>query len=170
VNGLVVWFTGLPASGKSTFAERVRDAAKRRGWCSCVLDGDEIRAALVPKPGYEPEARDDFYATLANLAALLARQGMLVLVPATAHLRAFRENARTVAPDFVEVWVNAPQGTAEDRDPKGLYAASRSGHVEHLPGVGVTYEPPLQPDVVASGGEDEHALAVLVELLESRFE
>lgn len=169
MKGVVVWFTGRPASGKSTLAERVRAEARHRGFCTCVLDGDEVRAALVPRPGYEPDARADFYATLANLAALLARQGVLVLVPATAHLRAFRERARAIAPDFVEVWVNAPEETVEARDPKGLYAASRTGAVEHLPGVGVVYEEPVRADIVATGGEDEHALGALVELLESRF-
>jgi adenylylsulfate kinase len=168
VKGVVVWFTGRPASGKSTFAERVRTEALSRDWPACLLDGDAIRAALVPKPGYDPEARDDFYATLANLAALLAGQGLLVLVPATAHRQAFRERARAAAPDFLEVWVNVPEETVRARDPKGLYAASGAGQVDQLPGVDLAYEEPTRPDIVANGGRDDVALRALVELLASR--
>lgn len=170
MNGIVVWFTGRPASGKSTFAKRARTEALSRGWSTCLLDGDAVRAALVPKPGYDRAARDDFYATLANLAALLARQGILVLVPATAHRETFRERAREAAPHYIEVWVNAGEETARSRDPKGLYAASNAGQVDQLPGVDVAYEEPTRPDIVANGGHDDVALRALMDLLASRFQ
>jgi adenylylsulfate kinase len=66
----------------------------------------------MPKPGYEARDREAFYATLANLAALLADQRLIVLVPATAHQRAFRERARSIAPRFIEVYVDAAPETA----------------------------------------------------------
>src|SRR5262249_2375634 len=96
--GVVVWLTGLPRSGTPTLAEAVRAALAARGRATLVLDGDAVRAALVPSPGYDAAARDAFYATLARLAALAARQGLVVLVPATAHRRAYRDEARAVAP------------------------------------------------------------------------
>src|SRR5690606_38968078 len=65
VSGAVIWLTGRPASRKSTLAARVRDRLARDGVPVCVLDGDEVRDALVPRPGYEPAARSAFYATLA---------------------------------------------------------------------------------------------------------
>jgi adenylylsulfate kinase len=159
--GVVVWLTGLPRAGKSTLAERVRQRlqANRR---TVILDGDEVRDALVPRPGYDDAARDGFYRTLANLAALLARQGLTVLVPATAHRRVWRAAARTAAPRFVEVHVATPLKDCQARDPAGLYrSAARDG----LPGVGVVYEAPAAPDVTAEGGDDDRA----VELLTKRF-
>lgn len=161
--GVVVWFTGLPASGKSTLARLVRDRldALAAGTC-CLLDGDEVRASLVPAPGYDPPARDAFYATLARLAALLARQGFVVLVPATANRRAYRDEARARAPRFVEVFVDVPESERVRRDPKGLYAQAAQGGAPDLPGVGAGYEAPVTPDVVAGGGDDEAAAAAII--------
>ena len=83
-SGTVVWITGLPASGKSTLAQRIKAKIETAAPC-CVLDSDELRFALVPPPGYDDRGRDDFYATVARLAAMLARQGLVVLVAATAN-------------------------------------------------------------------------------------
>ncbi|HVK88157.1 MAG TPA: adenylyl-sulfate kinase, partial [Kofleriaceae bacterium] len=97
-DGAVVWFTGLPASGKTTLATRVRAAIVD----PCVLlDSDEVRDALGAT-GYSGTERDAFYHALGGLAALLARQGLLVLVAATAPRRAHRDHARARAPRFVE--------------------------------------------------------------------
>lgn len=156
--GAVVWFTGLPSSGKSSLAAAVRTALARQSVVSATLDGDEFRAALVPSPAYDEADRSSFYATLANVAALLAHQGLIVLVPATANRRAYREHARRAAPRFVEVHVSTPLDECARRDAKGLYGRGPSGQVEHLPGVGAAYEPPLAPEVVAPNGSDEAAV------------
>jgi adenylylsulfate kinase len=138
-----------------------------RGEACVVLDGDEVRSALVPTPGYDAAARDAFYATLAQLAALLVRQGALVLVPATAHQRAYRERARALVSRFVEVWIDVSAEEARRRDAKGLYAAAARDATAagELPGVGASYEPPLAADIVSRDGRDEEAARALVALL-----
>jgi adenylylsulfate kinase len=165
VIGAVVWFTGKPSSGKSTLARAARRALTERRSLVCLLDGDELREALVPKPGYDAAARDAFYATLANLAALLARQGLIVLVAATAHARAYRQRARASAPRFVEVYVAAAEPELLRRDAKGLYAAVRDGRLTGVPGADLAYEEPIAPELTASGGLDEQAIDTLVEWL-----
>jgi adenylylsulfate kinase len=164
-SGAVVWITGLPSSGKSTLAGAVRRRLVEAGIPSCTLDGDEVRAALVPRPGYTPDARDAFYATLANLAVLLAAQGLVVLVPATAHRARYRDAARARAPRFVEVHVAVDPDECRRRDAKGLYAASSSGKTSDLPGADLAYEPPTSPEVVAAGGHDEVAVQRILDLL-----
>jgi len=166
--GVVVWITGLPSAGKSTFAERLRVALRALELDACVLDGDAVRDCLVPAPGYSADERADFYETLARLAALLAKQEMIVLVPATAHRRAFRQRARALAPRFLEVWVATPLADCQVRDTKGLYAGSRSGQALNVPGVDEEYEPPSNADVVARGGTDAEAVAEVVAQLRTR--
>jgi adenylylsulfate kinase len=156
--GVVVWLTGLPSSGKTTLARALRDRLPG----SALLDGDEVRACLLPSLGYDEAARAAFYESLARLAALLARQGLIVLVPATAPLRAHRELARALAPRFVEVHVAAGVETCADRDDKGLWAAARAGRIHDLPGAGAPYEPPLHPEVVAFGGQDVRAIETVI--------
>src|SRR5690606_8749411 len=163
--GTVVWLTGLPSSGKSTLARRALELLRERGRAACVLDSDDVRGALVPPPGYGDAERDAFYDTLARLAALLAGQGLVVLVPATANRRLFRERARQRAPRYLEVFVDVPLEECARRDAKGLYRASRAGEVSTLPGAGAGYEPPRAPDVVAQGGKDEDAARRIAYLL-----
>jgi adenylylsulfate kinase len=149
----VVWFTGLPAAGKTTLAERVRE---RTG--GVLLDSDALRDVLGATDYAD---RDAFYGRLAALAAMLARQGHVVLVAATAPKRAHREAARALAPRFVEVHVATTLADCERRDPKQLYARARRGDAPLLPGVGVPYEPPAAPAVVAAGGADEAAVTAI---------
>lgn len=157
MTGVVAWFTGLPSSGKSTLAAAVRERLVGEGIACCLLDGDEVRDALRPRPGYSPEARDDFYATLAALAALLAKQGLVALVPATAHAREYRRRARELAPRYLEIYVKTPLEECERRDTKSLFARARSGELRRVPGIDPPYEEPLEPDVVAEGGFSEQA-------------
>ena len=165
MRGAVVWVTGLPSAGKSTLARRVQAGLAARGRPAALLDGDEVRRCLVPGPGHLPAERDAFYETLARLAALLARQGLVALVAATAHRQAHRDRARELAPRFVEVFVRTPAAECERRDAKGLYALFREGKAPLLPGPGVPYQPPQAPEVVADGGQDDRAVeAVLARL------
>jgi adenylylsulfate kinase len=164
MNGCVIWFTGLSASGKTTLALAVQERLRRLGVTACVLDGDEMRALLRPRLGYSDEDREEFYAVLARLAAELSRQGLIVLVPATAHRRAYRKYARDLAPRFAEVWVTTPLAECQRRDPKGLYA-SAAHEPGRLPGVDLQYEEPLHAEVLSTGGEDMAAVDRLVGLV-----
>jgi len=112
-----------------------------------------------PVPGYAPTEREAFYDTLGNLALLLAGQGEVAIVAATAHRRAFRDRVRAAAPRFVEVFLDVPLEVCARRDPKGLYARARAGEAPELPGAAREYEPPPEPEVVARGGEDGAAVA-----------
>lgn len=161
--GIVIWLTGLPQSGKSTLARRVRDRVAPHRSC-ILLDSDEVRAA-IGADGYGATDRDAFYGLLSGLAALFARHGHAVLVAATAPRRAHRAAARTAAPAFAEVWVRTPLADCEARDTKGLYARARDGAAPDLPGLGTTYEPPASPEIVADGGHDDAAAAALERLL-----
>jgi len=168
--GAIVWFTGLPASGKTTLARRVQARLAADRCAAVVLDSDELRDVLGTH-AYAPAGRAAFYRALSELAALLARQGIVVLVAATAPRREDREHARVAMADqvagdrFLEVWVATPLDACEARDPKGLYAAARRGEASQLPGVGVAYEPPEAPEVTADGGQDDVAVAAIVRRL-----
>jgi len=165
VKGAVVWITGLPSSGKSTLAARIAKRLRTDGRAVAVLDGDQVRAALDPRPGYDAQSRARFYGTLARVAALLARQGLVAVVAATANRRAFRERARQLAPRYLEVFVDVPVAECAARDAKGLYAASRHGTVRELPGIDSEFERPEAPDVVAGGGEDAAAPEAVAAIL-----
>lgn len=164
--GTVVWFTGRPASGKTTLAERVAGLLRQARRQTVLLDSDAVRPAIAPDLGYSPRDRTEFYQRLAGLAALLAQDGMIVLVAATAPERGHRETARGLAPAFLEVFVDTPTEVCAQRDLKGLYERAAAGVASFVPGVGTRYEPPEAPDVVAHGGQDGAAVERILGALE----
>jgi adenylylsulfate kinase len=159
----VVWLTGLPASGKSTLAERIVAQLREARVAAVVLDGDEVREVLEPSPGHDPAARDAFYRTLGGMASLLARRGLIAVVAATAHRRVWRDHARERSPRFIEVHVATPLDECRRRDPRGLYG--RAAWLPELPGVNVAYEAPERPEVIAPNGDDPRAADAVLALL-----
>jgi adenylyl-sulfate kinase len=155
--GATVWMTGLPASGKSTIAAGVEATLLEAGRSAYVLDGDNLRHGLNGDLGFSAEDRAENVRRTAEVSALLADAGVVVLVALVSPYRADREAARAAHDrrglPFLEVWVATSLEECERRDPKGLYARARAGELKHLTGVDDPYEPPESPDVVVRGDE-----------------
>lgn len=143
-----IWLTGLPASGKSTLANLLAQEISRYGLSVQVLDSDEIRQQLTPEPDYSSEERKWFYTTLVFIGELLVRNGVNVVIAATAHRRAYRQQASLRFSRFVEVYVRCPLNICMQRDQKGLYQKAMNGTITSLPGVQVLYEEPDAPAVI----------------------
>jgi len=124
-----------------------------------------VRSLLRPHPGYTDKERDDFYLTLGGLALELAQQGLIVLVPATANLKLFRDRIRAQAPRFIEVWMRATLDECRFRDAKRLYAQFANGQLSGVPGEDTIYEAPEFAEVTADGGDDDAALLQIVRSL-----
>jgi len=146
--GFVAWFTGVPASGKSTIAALVEQKLRARGLNVENLDSDEVRRNISPNLGYTMEARDENTKRLAFLGKLLSRNGVAVLITAVSSLRKFRDRARAQVENFVEVYVTCPLEECRKRDPKGLYLRGDRGEVQDIAGVHQPYEQPLNAEVV----------------------
>lgn len=145
--GFVLWLTGLPSSGKSSLADELERLLAERGVNVQVLDSDKLRQVLTPDPTYTPQERDRFYEALATIAALLARNGVNVIVAATASRRRHRQAGRQRVERFAEIYVHCPVEVCRSRDIKGLWRRSDAGQISNLPGAGAPYEPPRAPEV-----------------------
>ena len=145
--GAAVWFTGFSGAGKSTIAEALTQKLKSEGYRLEVLDGDEIREHLTKDLGFSKEDRDTNIRRIGFVAKLLARNGVIVLVPVISPYRSIREEMRANIDNFVEVFVNAPLSVCEKRDVKGLYKKVRAGEIKQFTGIDDPYEPPTNPEV-----------------------
>ena len=154
-----VWLTGLPSSGKSTVARALAAKLAEKGIRVAVLESDAVRREITPQPRYDDAERDAFYATLADLARMLALHGVPVIIDATANRRAYRDRAQGAIPRFLEVHVRCPLAVCQARDPKGIYRRGAEGTAQNVPGVSAPYEPPLMPEVVVDGERDDPAVA-----------
>ena len=146
--GFTVWFTGVPASGKTTIAMEVELRLKDRGIKVENLDSDKVRANISPNLGYTLEARDENTKRLAFLSNILCRNGVCTLVAAVSSLRSFRDRARGMIDNFVEVWVRCPLEECQRRDPKGLYARAERGEINDIAGLHQPYQEPANADVI----------------------
>jgi len=145
--GFAVWITGIPASGKTTITRELVKKLEARGIRAVVLESDEMRTILTPNPTYLPEERDRFYHALALIGAVITRSNVNVIFDATANMRAYREYARLLIPNFIEVYVKCSLEVSMNRDPKGIYRNAAAGNTTTVPGLQTPYEPPLSPEI-----------------------
>jgi adenylylsulfate kinase len=174
VKGAVVWLTGLSGAGKSTLAHLVATGLNRDQKTIEVRDGDESRLYLSQGLGYTREDRDINVHRIAYVARLLAKHDVLVFVAAISPYRSTRQELKRLSSEagheLIEVYVNAPLATVEERDVKGLYAKARAGEIAHFTGISDPYEPPESPDIEVFTDRQSHmeSVATIIKALEAR--
>jgi adenylylsulfate kinase len=144
--GIVIWFTGLPGSGKSTVADWVAEQLHRQGVPVERLDGDAVRR-VFPETGFTRAERDAHLRRIGFLASRLAAHGVFVVASFVSSYEDSRRFVRELCPSFVEVYVSTPLEECERRDPKGMYAKARRGEIRNFTGVSDPFEPPSSPEV-----------------------
>jgi bifunctional enzyme CysN/CysC len=154
---LVLWFTGLSGSGKSTVAKLVEEALHRAGRHTYSLDGDNLRHGLNRDLGFTPQDRVENIRRVGEVAKLMVDAGLIVLASFISPYRADRQMVRDLlAPgEFVEIFMNTPLAVCAARDTKGLYAKAMRGEIPNFTGIGSPYETPEAPDLVLDGTEED---------------
>ncbi len=172
--GATIWFTGLPASGKSTVAVAVERALVESGRVAYLLDGDNLRHGLSDDLGFSPGDRTENIRRVGHLTRLLADAGVVALAALVSPLKSDRETARALNDaaklPFIEVHIATSLEECEKRDPKGLYKRARGGELKGLTGVDAPYEPPEKPDLVldTAGADIDDLAAKVIALLDER--
>jgi adenylylsulfate kinase len=140
--GMTIWLTGLPCSGKSTIGKKVVERIRSRGNPAQLLDGDEIRRDYWPELGFSHDHRVKNIERLGRLSKLMEDHGITAVVAAVSAYRDARRAVRARSSNFVEVYVNAPLAVCEERDVKGMYRRARAGELSHFTGVDDPYNVP----------------------------
>jgi adenylyl-sulfate kinase len=148
--GLVVWFTGLSGSGKSTVAVEVEKQLNQLAKAVYRLDGDNIRHGLNADLGFSEPDRNENIRRIAEVSALFKDAGLITLVCFISPYRKMREFARAKVGEgsFVEVYVKAGLETCRQRDPKGLYHKADKGEISSFTGISDPYEEPENPELL----------------------
>ena len=148
--GLMVWFTGLSGSGKSTIAMGVERELHKRGILCRILDGDNIRAGINSNLGFSAEDRKENIRRIAEIGKLFVQTGVVTLACFVSPTNDIRCLAREIIgeEDFREVFVSTPLEVCEQRDVKGLYAKARRGEVKAFTGISAPFEAPAHPDLI----------------------
>jgi len=165
---VVVWFTGLSGSGKSTIAHAVEKALYEKRCRTFVLDGDNIRHGLNKNLGFSPEDRAENIRRIGEVAKLFMQAGIIVMTAFISPYRENRDRVRAICDGrFVEVYVKCDLAVCEARDTKGLYKKARAGEVKEFTGISAPYEEPLNAELVVDTAKEsveesaERVLALL---------
>lgn len=167
----LLWFTGLSGAGKSTLANAVEVALYERGMHTFLLDGDNVRHGLCGDLGFSATDRSENLRRVGEAAKLLVDAGLIVLSAFISPTQQDREALRALFPEgeFVEVFVDAPLGVCEERDPKGLYKKARAGDIKNFTGIDAPYEAPSKPHVYLNTAQQtvEECVAAVLDYLQA---
>ena len=174
-SGATLWLTGLPSAGKTTLALALADVLRARGADVEILDGDEVRTHLSAGLGFSRQDRETQVTRIGFVAELLARHGVIVLVPVIAPVRRrSRQGPRATTPStaapLLQVHLSTPVEVCAERDVKGLYAKAFRGEISSMTGVDDPYEVPEDPDlrIDTSALDRDASVAALLDLLTER--
>jgi adenylylsulfate kinase len=153
--GIMLWFTGLSASGKSTVANTVDHKLHALGKRTFVLDGDNIRMGLNKNLGFSAEDRAENIRRIGEVGKLFVSAGVITSTAFISPYRRDRDAVRALLEpgEFIEIFMDTPIEICEQRDPKGLYKKARAGQLKGFTGIDDPYEAPEKPELTLDGGK-----------------
>ncbi|MGL2966887.1 adenylyl-sulfate kinase [Flavobacterium sp. XGLA_31] len=162
-SSMVLWFTGLSGSGKSTIAEAVEQALFEMKFRTYTLDGDNLRGGINSGLGFTESDRNENLRRTAEIAKLFVDAGMITVAAFVSPLEKDRKMVKEIIGenDFVEIFVDTTLEECERRDVKGLYQKARQGLIPNFTGIDSPYESPKHPDIWIK--TDNESITVAVE-------
>ncbi|RZP20729.1 MAG: adenylyl-sulfate kinase [Burkholderiaceae bacterium] len=147
--GVVLWFTGLSAAGKTSIANALETLLAKNNNHSYILDGDVIRKGLSSDLSFDKKSREENLRRIRHVAEMFCDAGIITLVTFISPFQSDREKARLLLKSsYVEIYVNTSLEIAEKRDPKGLYKKARNGEIKNFTGIDSPYETPQYSELV----------------------
>jgi len=143
-----LWLTGLPCSGKTTLAKRIKEELDNRGYNTTHLDGDDVRDALNQDLGFTPDDRKENLRRIAHVAKLFNRSGMFVIASFVSPSDKMRKMIGEIIGNMKLVYVKCSLAECEKRDVKGMYKKARKGDIKEFTGVSAPFDEPENADII----------------------
>ena len=169
---VVLWFTGLSGSGKSTMSHALEERLFNKGCRTFVLDGDNVRHGLNSNLSFSDKDRKENIRRIGEVSKLMMEAGFIIM---TAFISPFREDriaVRNLIPngDFIEIYCKASLETCEARDVKGLYKRARAGEIKNYTGINSPYEVPENADLIIDTKQEtiEDSVSIIISFLKKK--
>lgn len=166
---VVLWFTGLSGSGKSSLAHAVEEELHLQGCRTFVLDGDNVRHGLCGDLGFGEKDRCENIRRVGEVTKLFVEAGVITLTAFISPFREDRSRVRSMFPhgEFLEIYCACPLEICEQRDVKGLYQRARAGEVKNFTGIDSPYEAPEKPELIVNTGSTslENSVSEVMDML-----
>ena len=168
---IVLWFTGLSGSGKSTIAHALEEKLFQKGCRTFVLDGDNVRHGLNSNLDFSEKGRTENIRRISEVSKLMMESGLIVMTAFISPFNKDRDEARKLISndDFIEIYCKASLETCEARDVKGLYKRARAGEIKNYTGIDSPYEKPEKPELVIDTDQQslEESISNILDFLKS---
>ena len=154
---VILWFTGLSASGKTTIANLLEEYLHARDRHTFLLDGDNIRHGLNKDLSFTDPDRVENIRRIAEISKLMTEAGLIVIVSVISPFYTDRHMARSLMEEgeFIEIYLNASIELCASRDPKGLYKKAQNGEIKNFTGIGSPYDIPKSPEIIIDSSNTE---------------
>ena len=170
VEPFVLWFTGLPLSGKKLLADEVQTYLRKQSIKAQRLDGEDVNT-LFPLQGFTRDERNVYLKRMGYFAEILRKNGVIVIATFISPFTESRKYNRSHIHRYIEVYVSTPLEECERKDEWGIYKKARKDKLTHFIGVHEKYEKPKTPELnidlsktsVADGSKK------IIKYLESNF-
>ena len=170
--GILIWFTGLSGSGKSSIAHEVENRLFQRGAKTYVLDGDVVRRGISSDLGFSNNDRNEQVRRVGEISKMFVDAGVITLVSLISPFSKGRDKVRSMFSnqDFIEVYCRCPIVECVRRDVKGLYEKAKSGEINDFTGISSPYEEPLNPDLLLDTYSQtfEESVNLVISILDKR--
>lgn len=156
--GMVVWFTGLSASGKSTIAHHLEKILHETGHSTYVFDGDNVRHGLCSDLGFSKNDRIENIRRIGEIVNLFIDAGTIAITAFISPYARDRQRVQEIVgtENYIEVFVDCPVATCIYRDPKGIYKKAMTGEIDNFTGISAPYEKPETPDIIIRSDKMNH--------------
>lgn len=172
-SSLMILFTGLSGSGKSTIASKLEQQLHSQNFQTYTLDGDNMRLGLNSDLGFSPEDRNENLRRIGEVSKLMIDAGLITLAAFVSPLKSDRKLIETIvgSDNFIEIFVNTSLEECERRDVKGLYAKARKGEIPNFTGISSPYEAPENPslEINTENTSVENAVGIITEYLKNKI-
>ena len=170
---VLLWFTGLSGSGKSTIANAFESYLHSKGFKTYALDGDNVRKGINSNLSFSPEDRSENIRRIGEVANLMLDAGLIVTASFVSPYKLDRENVKNIVgnDNFVEIFIDTPIEECERRDVKGLYAKARKGEIKDFTGINAPYEAPENAAMVIKTTQTtiEEGVAMLFKKIQKKI-
>jgi adenylylsulfate kinase-like enzyme len=145
---MVLWITGLSASGKTTISKAFLEISKDSEVPKVFLDGDSVRELFGGDLGYDEESRIKHIKRVQRLAKFLTDQGLDVVVAALYSNREILAENRKLFDKYFEVYLKADIEFLRLRENKSLYSKAQRNEIRNVVGIDISWQEPIMPDLI----------------------
>ena len=155
---MVIWITGISASGKSTLGKYFFKKFKRQNKNTVFFDGDEFRKIFHDDIKYTLRDRDVNAIRLTSLVKYVSDQKTNLIVSANITSQKFRDWCRKNVKNYFEIFIDNPIEVLRKRDYKKLYKNAFSGKIKNVVGVDIKFIKPKKPNLIIDNSKTKHDL------------